>query len=88
MKTFIYGMLFGVFATIFGLFAGLQISTTLGNILMFPVIAISALTGTPFGMMERQTVIISFIVALITWGLVFVLVKFLWRKFQERRRAL
>ena len=85
MKTFIYGMLFGVFATIFGLFAGLQISPILGNILMFPVIAISAITDTPFGNFEPSTMRFAFIITLISWGLIFVLFKFLWRKYQARR---
>ncbi len=41
--------LFGLLAPFIGLFVGLQISPLLANVLMFPFIIVSALTGTPTG---------------------------------------
>lgn len=51
-KHLIFKFLFGLAAPFIGLFAGLQISPLLGNILMFPFIAVSALTGIPIGEMS------------------------------------
>ena len=50
-KHLIYKCLFGLAAPFIGLFAGLQVSPLLGNVLMFPFIAVSALTDIPIGEM-------------------------------------
>jgi hypothetical protein len=51
-KPLIYKLAFGLAAPFIGLFAGLQVSPLLGNILMFPFIAVSALTDIPIGEMS------------------------------------
>lgn len=50
-KPLIYKFLFGLIAPFIGLFVGLQVSPLLANILMFPIIAVSAATDTPIGEM-------------------------------------
>jgi hypothetical protein len=67
-KSLIYKFLFGVAAPFIGLFAGLQISPWLGNILMFPFVAVSALTGIPIGEMPGLLFAVLVLVSGVVWA--------------------
>lgn len=43
------GLVLGIIVPFIGVFAGLQISATLGNILAFPLVAVAYASGVPFG---------------------------------------
>ena len=51
-KPLVYKFAFGLIAPFIGLFVGLQVSPLLANILMFPIIAVSAVTDVPIGEMS------------------------------------
>lgn len=67
-KYLIYKFAFGIVAPFIGLFAGLQISPWLGNILMFPFITISALTGIPIGEMPGLLFAVLVLVSGVAWA--------------------
>ncbi len=67
-KSLIYKFLFGVAAPFIGFFAGLQISPWLGNILMFPFVAVSALTGIPLGEMPGLLFAVLVLVSGVVWA--------------------
>ncbi len=46
------GAVCGLVAPLFGLVLGLQVSPVLGTVVMAPFVALSSLTGTPFGEMS------------------------------------
>lgn len=71
LKPALYGFAFGVFAPVAGLFIGLQVSPLLANILMFPIIAVSALTGTPLGEMSGLMIALMIGLSGVVWALVF-----------------
>ena len=70
-RSLIYGFIFGLIAPIFGLFFGLQVSVVIGNILTFPLIILSQITGTPFGMMSTPLRIIGWLLSAIVWAAIF-----------------
>lgn len=67
----IIGFLFGLAAPFLGLFAGLQISVALGNVLMIPFIVVSTATGTPFGEMPGWLWALLTLVSGCLWAVVF-----------------
>lgn len=73
-KAFIYGAIFGLIAPMIGLFAGLQLSTVLGNLLMFPFYIIGLFTEEPFGNWSMAMRITGVLISMITWGAVFYLI--------------
>lgn len=73
-KALTYGMIFGLIAPIIGLFAGLQLSSTLGNIFMFPFHIVGLFTDQPFGNWSTLLKIIGVLVSVISWGLLFYLI--------------
>lgn len=79
-KCLIWGGLFGLIAPFIGIFAGLQISTTVGNILAFPIIGLSALTGVPFGMWGAGMMLFAFALSVVVWALIFSLIAKLFTK--------
>jgi hypothetical protein len=51
MKRYYFGgILLGLVVPYLGLFFGLQVSTTLGNILAWPLLLVAAVSATPIGM--------------------------------------
>lgn len=70
-KTFIIGAIFGVIASVLGLFVGLQISPVLANILLFPLLIISKIVQQPLGEWSIFLRIISLLFSMLLWGLVF-----------------
>lgn len=73
-KAFIYGAIFGLIAPMIGLFVGLQLSTFLGNILMFPFYIIGLFTEEPFGNWSMAMRVLGVLLSMITWGTVFYLI--------------
>jgi hypothetical protein len=73
-KTYIFGILFGVLVPFIGIFVGLQISTTLGNILTFPVVAVSFITGTPFGMWNPTMWLLATVFSIAIWTAIFFII--------------
>lgn len=70
-KHLIFGAIFGLIAPALGLFAGLQVAPFLGTILMFPFIIVGAVTGDPFGEFSTAMKIISVILSIGLWALIF-----------------
>ncbi len=70
-KVAIAGFIFGLIAPVFGLFFGLQVSPTLGNIFTFPWIIIAMLTDSAFGYWMGVTRWIAFVFSGLVWSLIF-----------------
>ena len=79
-RAMIAGTVFGLLAMPLGLFAGLQFSPLLGNILLFPTLIVSALTNTPLGMMSGGVKILTAALSCVVWALVFGALARLWRR--------
>jgi hypothetical protein len=73
-KALVWGAMFGLIAPVVGLFVGLQISPIVANVLMFPIIGLSAVLGTPFGMWSPSLMLASVILSIAAWALAFALV--------------
>ena len=71
MKPALWGFPFGLLMPIFGLFVGLQISPTLANIMLFPLVLLSDLTGIVFGKASGLQRILFILFSGATWSLVF-----------------
>lgn len=71
MKAIVLGLLFGLLCPIIGLFIGLQVSPTLANILMLPVLLVSTIADVPFGMMGTGLRVISWLFSGFFWAAVF-----------------
>ncbi len=65
--TYLLGIVLGLVVPYIGIFAGLQVSTLLGNILAFPLIAVSYITGEPFGMWGAPLWIFAILLSIIIW---------------------
>ena len=80
-KLLISGGVFGLIAPIIGMFFGLQVSTVLGTIFAFPVIALVYVTGQPFGYWGGGMMVLAFALSAVAWALIFWLVgKFVFKK--------
>lgn len=73
-KAFIYGLLFGLISPLIGIFAGLQLSSILGNILMFPFYIVGMFTDLPFGNWSMLIKIMGILFSMITWGTIFYMI--------------
>lgn len=71
-KIFIIGAVFGVFASVFGLFVGLQLSPVLANILLFPLFIMGKILNQPLGNWSVFSRIIGLLFSMLMWGMVFV----------------
>ena len=71
MRVAILGVLFGLLMPAVGIFVGLQVSTTLGNVLAFPVIAVVSITGVPFGMWSAWHILIAALLSICIWTVIF-----------------
>ena len=71
MKPLLWGVLFGLIAPFAGIFAGLQISAALGNILAFPVILLMLITESPFGAWGIPTMAFAILLSVVLWALIF-----------------
>ncbi len=67
---YIAGILLGLLTPVAGIFIGLQISTTFGTILAWPLVLMSFLTGIPFGMWSPLLWLVAMILSVIVWTLV------------------
>jgi len=74
MKVYIFAALFGLFVTFFGLFAGLQLSPILGNILAFPFVISALITGTGVGTFSRSVLVGLFLFTSLFWSAIFILI--------------
>ena len=72
-KALVWGGVFGLIAPFIGIFLGLQVSTLAGNILAFPIIGLSYLTGEPFGFWSTGTMVGAFAFSVVVWALIFAL---------------
>ena len=75
LKAHIWGAVFGLFAPIVGLFIGLQISPIVADILMWPVLLLARIVGTPFGSWGWGLISTGLIVSILLWSMVFALVQ-------------
>lgn len=74
MWAVVLGVLFGLVVPFLGVFLGLQVSTALGNILAFPVIAIVYITDTPFGMWSGWQFAVAAVLSVVLWTAFFALI--------------
>ena len=72
-KVYILGIILGLAMPIVGVFLGLQISTTLGNIFALPIIAIVLVTGLPFGAWHSLLWFVAFGLSIAVWTALVVL---------------
>lgn len=68
---FIWGGIFGFFAPFVGLFVGLQVSPIVANVFMFPIIGLSMILGTPFGMWGMGLKLVALGLSIIAWASIF-----------------
>lgn len=73
-RIYLLGAVLGLVMPVVGVFFGLQVSTTLGNILAFPVIAIAAFTDMPFGTWHAGLWIIAMLLSVLAWTLIVALI--------------
>lgn len=70
-KSLIFGALWGLIAPFIGIFFGLQVSVMIGNILAFPIIGLSYITGTPFGMWSMGMMLFALFTSIVVWAALF-----------------
>lgn len=70
---FVSALIFGIFTTWFGFFAGLQVSPMIGNVLVFPFSLSAAFSGAGFGHFSPLTLLCLFSLTSLVWSLVFLL---------------
>ena len=69
-----WGGVFGLVAPFIGLFVGLQVSPMVANILMLPILALSAVLNSPFGMWSPTLMLTGLVLSVVVWALVFAIV--------------
>jgi hypothetical protein len=79
-KALLWGALFGLIAPFVGLVVGLQVSPTIANIVMFPIIALAAVLKSPFGMWSTELKIGGLVLSIVVWALLFAAVSRLLRR--------
>ena len=79
-KALIWGGVFGFVAPFIGLFVGLQVSPMLANILMFPIVALSVVLNSPFGMWSPWLMLVALLLSIVIWALVFAIVGTIFKK--------
>lgn len=82
-KALIWGGVFGFVAPFIGLFVGLQLSPTIANILMFPVLLLSEVLNSPFGTWSPGFMLAGLLVSMAAWALVFAAVSALVKRVQK-----
>jgi len=85
-KALIWGAAFGLVAPFVGLFAGLQVSVWLGNILAFPLVGLAYLTGRPFGTWGVWPMLLAVGLSMVAWALIFGVVSLLGSR-RDRKRV-
>ena len=68
------GFLAGPILTYLGLFAGLQVSSMIGTVLAFPLIAMSIAMGKPIGAFSEFAMMLGLLFSCLFWSGVFVLI--------------
>ncbi len=69
-RIYVLGVSLGIIMPYIGIFAGLQVSPVLGNVLAFPAITLSYVTGTPIGMWHPAMWILATILSIILWTII------------------
>ena len=69
------GLLLGICVPLFGVFAGLQVSVLLGNILAHPLLLISMIAGQPFGALGAHWWLIALTFSVLEWIVLVYLVR-------------
>ena len=85
MKATLFGFLVGLLMPVFGLFIGLQVSPTLANIMLFPLLFLSDLTGIVFGNASGFQWLLFFLFSGVSWALLFFAVNRLIKSRQKPR---
>ena len=79
-RIYILGIALGLIVPYIGIFAGLQVSVTLGNILAFPIITVAYVTGTPFGMWHPALWLLAAVLSIVVWTVIVAIVDRLLKK--------
>ena len=82
-KALLWGGVFGLVAPFVGVFVGLQVSPMVANVLMFPVLAMSVMLGSPFGMWSPALMLVALVLSVIVWALVFAAVDMLVKRMRK-----
>ncbi|WP_462137895.1 hypothetical protein [Candidatus Mycalebacterium sp.] len=69
---YILALAFAVLFIFFGVFAGLQISPAIGNVILFPFVLPAYLTDTGFGYFPGYIQLGLFILTVLFWSAVFI----------------
>ncbi len=69
-----WGAVFGFLAPFIGMFVGLQISPIVADVLMFPIVGLAAVLGSPFGMWGMGLKLASLVLSIVAWAVVFMLI--------------
>lgn len=73
-RTYILGVIFGLIVPYIGIVAGLVISSTLGNILAFPLLIVATVTGKHFGAWDGGLWLAAMLLSIIIWTGVFIII--------------
>ncbi len=74
------GFLLGLIFPFIGIFLGLQVSTTLGNVFAFPFVLGAMISGIPFGEWSTLVQILVLVGSGLIWAAVFSLVSLLFTR--------
>lgn len=70
-KALVWGGLFGLVAPFIGMFLGLQVSAIAGNILTFPLVGLSYVTGQPLGAWGAGLKVVALLSSVLVWAVIF-----------------
>lgn len=82
-KALLWGGVFGLVAPFIGMFIGLQVSPMVANVLMFPVIGMSAMLQRPFGMWSPALMLTAVALSIIVWALVFLAISLFFKRIRK-----
>lgn len=83
-KAYLIGVICGLIFSLIGLFVGLQVSPALSTFLLFPFIFIGYVISQPLGEWPFALTLTISAFALVTWGMVFVILLSVWRKLSAK----
>ena len=66
-KTIVVGSVLGLVSPSVGVFLGLQVSTTLGNVFAFPFVAVAYISGVPMGMWPSWLLVLAVLLSIALW---------------------
>ena len=84
MKSVIIGFIFGIILSVFALFVGLQVSSLLASVLLFPTSVMSTVFSQPYGDLPVSARVGLYIFSGVFWALTFWLITWIKHKFFDQ----